>query len=100
MRRTVPAAAFVLSIFFAAPVIAALLLLSLRQFWPSIGRDLKDVELAAGAAMAAAATALGWLWSRGVLGRLAGASALIWCVGWGLWNALHSYLARFVAVDS
>ena len=48
----------------AAPVVAALMLLSLRYLWPAIGRDLKDVELAAGAAMAAAATAL----------RLAGAS--------------------------
>ncbi len=83
----------------AAPVIAALLLLSLRYVWPSIGRDLKDVELAAGAAMAAAATALGWLWSRGTPGRIVGTGVLIWCLGWGLWNAVQAYLARFVAID-
>ncbi len=82
----------------AGPVIAALMLLSLRYIWPAVGRDLKDVELAAGAAMAAAATALGWLGSRGTWGRVAGAGVLTWCLAWGLWNAVHAYRAGFVAV--
>ena len=82
----------------AAPVIAALMLLSLRYLWPAVGRDLKDVELAAGAAMAAAATALGWLGRRGTRGRMVYAGVLIWCLAWGFWNAGHAYLAGFVAV--
>ena len=60
----------------AAPVVAALMLLSLRYLWPAIGRDLKDVELAAGAAMAAAATALGWLGSSRDLGPHDGSGRL------------------------
>ena len=82
----------------AAPVIAAAMLLSLRYLSPAIGRDLKDVELAAGAAMAGAAAAIGWLGARGAVGRLVGGGLLVWCLGWGLWQAVDAYLARFVAV--
>ena len=76
----------------AAPVIAAAMLLSLRYLSPAIGRDLKDVELAAGAAMAAAAAAIGWLGTRGAGGRLVGGGLLAWCLGWGLHQAVHGYL--------
>ncbi len=77
---------------------AGLTLLALRYVVPGVFRDVKDVELLAGAVAVAAAAALAHLWDEGRSARVIACAALALLLMRGIASAVAAFGERFVAV--
>jgi len=81
-----------------AAMAAGVSLLLLRQVFPTLLRDAKEVELLVAPMAAGAAGGLSWLWEKGHLGRgIAVASGFLFLY-WGCARGVAFYAERFLAV--
>lgn len=81
-----------------AAFLAGVTLLLLRFVFPTLFRDVKEVELLAVPVAVGVAGSLAWLWSRGWPERAAGLGLGLAFAVWGAARAASAYGERFLAV--